>query len=134
MTPASDSEPELRRPNRPTLAALGVSLVLATAWAVSGTPSETAAPGVRSDPGAVYNPVVAGEALPDGFRQLLPRDAILPVYDPQFVEAAASGWSPDTDVIGVAVNGEARAYPVSFLNGRELVVDEVGGVPLLVSW
>ena len=111
------------------------ALVAATVWAFGEdtSPRSTAA-GVRVDPGSAYNPVTAGEPLPDGFRQLLPRDAIRPIYDPQFVRAAEAGWAASTDVIGVEIGGEAKAYPVSFLNGRELVVDELGGDPILVSW
>ena len=37
-------------------------------------------------------------------------------------------------MIGVEINGEAKAYPVSWLGGRELVIDDVGGEPILVSW
>ena len=90
--------------------------------------------GVRVSPGDAYNPVAAGERLPDGFRQLLPRDAIRPVYDPEFVSASSITWPATTHVIGVTVGDEAKAYPVSFLNGRELVVDEIDHIPILVSW
>ena len=90
--------------------------------------------GVRVDPSGVYDPVLAGEPLPDGFRQVLPRDAIAPVYEPSFVPAAEIGWPDDAQVIGVALDGEAKAYPVSFLNGREMVVDEIAEVPILVTW
>lgn len=116
-------------------AALMVLLVAVSYWAFSEdtTPTTTEA-GVRVDPGSAYDPVTAGESLPDGFRQLLPRDAIRPVYDPKFVDAESAGWPAATDVIGVTINGEAKAYPVSFLNGRELVVDELAGEPILVSW
>ena len=81
-----------------------------------------------------YNPVLAGERLPDGFRQLLPRDAIRPIYDPRFAPASDIGWRPGTHVIGVSLDGEAKAYPVDHLQGRELVVDELAGIPILVSW
>jgi hypothetical protein len=64
---------------------------------------------------------------------LLPRDAIRPIYDPQFVSADDAGWPTDTDVIGVTIDGEAKAYPVSELNGRELLVNELAGEPILVS-
>lgn len=47
-------------------------------------PEATAGLGVLADPGQTYDPVRAGEALPSGFRQVLPRDAILPIYDPAF--------------------------------------------------
>lgn len=85
-------------------------------------------------PAGTYDPVRAGEETPDGFRQLLPRDAILPIYNPTFDTAAASEWEDDTLVIGLALEGEAKAYPVSFLNRREMVLDWIGGTPVLVSW
>ncbi len=111
------------------------ALVALTIWAFapaampSGTP-----PGVRVGPTEAYNPVTAGERLPDGFRQLLPRDAIAPIYDPQFVDAAAVNWPASTQVIGISADDEAKAYPVSFLNGREMVIDELAGDPILVTW
>ncbi len=123
-------------PSSYLLAALFGALVLLTAWAfTTGDFTDRASsPGVRADPNEVYDPVAAGEALPEGFRQLLPRDGIAPVYDPTFVPANQSPWVAGTEVIGVTINGESKAYPVSFLNGRELVVDELGGEPILVSW
>ena len=101
-------------------------------WPV-GEPTQTTA-GERVDPLSAYNPVLAGESLPADFRQILPRDAIRPIYDPAFAPADEVGWPDSTDVIGVEINGEAKAYPVDHLNGRELVVDQLGGEPILVSW
>ena len=111
-----------------------VALIAVTVWAFAPTSVETGLAGVRADPAAVYNPVTAGEPLPDGFRQLLPRDAIRPVYEPEFVPADATGWPRTTQVIGVASGDEAKAYPVSFLNRREMVVDSIDGIPILVTW
>lgn len=129
--------PESSRSRPRNVFALGLLgiLILLTWWAYSEDTSPTATTaGRRVAPGSAYNPVTAGETLPDGFRQLLPRDAIRPVYDPRFVSADVAGWPDGTDVIGVTIDGESKAYPVSFLNGRELVVDELGGEPILVSW
>ncbi len=81
-----------------------------------------------------YDPVEAGEELPDGFRQIIPRDAIRPVYDPSFVPPDSAGWDDDIEVIGVFFGDEAKAYPVSFMTRREIVVDELDGLPILVSW
>lgn len=81
-----------------------------------------------------YDPVAAGEPLPTGFRQLLQRDAILPVYAPTFVSAGEIDWAGDSLVIGVDLEGEARAYPIGFLGSREMVVDNHRGIPTLVSW
>ena len=90
--------------------------------------------GVLATPEDLYNPVFAGEDLPPGFRQLLGRDDILPVYQPRFVATAEAGWEPDELIIGVDLNDEARAYPVSFLNRREIVVDIHRGIPTFVTW
>ena len=81
-----------------------------------------------------YDPVAAGEATPDGFRQSLERDDILPIYDPRFVGAGAVDWDGDSLVIGVDLEGEARAYPVGFLTRREMVIDNHRGIPTLVTW
>lgn len=128
------------RPSTRAAAVWTLALAVVTAWAVwplvaGSEPGDVAHPaGVRVDPSDVYNPVLAGEPLPDGFRQVLPRDAIAPVYDPIFVPADESGWAGDAEVIGVEIDGEARAYPVSFLNGREMVIDEIADVPIVVTW
>ena len=109
--------------------------VIATSMSAPSLPrTMTADLGTVPDPGQVYDPVTAGEPLPPGFRQLLPRDAIFPIYDPRFVPADRAGWSPEVLVIGVAVDEQSKAYPVSTLNGREMVVDRLAGVPILVTW
>lgn len=97
-----------------------------------GTETGSAVP--LADPGDTFDPVDAGDPLPTGFRQLLPRDGILPVYDPQFVAATEIDWSDDALVIGLEIDGDSRAYPVGFLNRREMVIDSVAGIPVLVTW
>lgn len=85
-------------------------------------------------PRDLFDPVEAGEELPQGYRRSLPRDAIFPVYDPSFVAASLVGWPDDLLVIGVHLRDEARAYPVGFLNRREIVIDDHRGIPTLVTW
>lgn len=68
------------------------------------------------------------------FVPLLPRDGIRPVYEPEFVEASESPLQEDELVMGVAINGEAKAYSVTVLRFREMVDDELGGIPILVTW
>lgn len=110
-------------------------LALVGVWVMRVGP-ETAQPraGPVETPEDVHDPVRAGDETPEGFRQLLPRDAILPVYNPTFVEARAIDWSNDTLVIGLTLDGDAKAYPVRFLNRREMVIDWIAGTPVLVSW
>lgn len=71
--------------------------------------------------------------MPDGFEQLQARDAVLPVYDPAFTTPDNVDWPGDTLVIGVELGGLARAYPVRFLDKREMVLDDLGE-PILVTW
>jgi len=113
---------------------VSVALLVASPVSQEQRPDATSSLGPLPNPDEVYNPVVAGERLPVGFRQLLPRDAILPVYEPQFVPAAESGWTDDSLVIGLDLDGQSRAYPVGFLNRREMVIDSVAGIPVLVTW
>jgi hypothetical protein len=68
------------------------------------------------------------------FAQLLPFDGIAPVYDPEFVPAAQSPLLDEELVIGVTLDGEAKAYPITVLRFREMVNDEMAGIPTLVTW
>ncbi len=71
--------------------------------------------------------------LPDYFASI-PPDGIRPVYDPRFANAQDAPLQPDELVMGVTENGEAKAYPVTVLRFREIVNDEIGGRPILVTW
>lgn len=68
------------------------------------------------------------------FPQLLPFDGIPPVYDPQFAGAADAPLLDDELVMGIALDGEAKTYPVTVLRFREMVDDELAGIPILVTW
>ena len=121
------------------LAKLLVALVLFAA--ACGTSNESSADAFHPDgfaglvaPDDVYDPEKEDDGIPDGFRQILDRDAILPVYAPKFVEGSASHWPDEELVIGVFLGDEARAYPVGFLNRREAVVDMHRGIPTFVTW
>jgi len=53
-----------------------------------------------------------------------PRDGIPSIDDPRFVGASkASFLAPEDRVLGVAIEGEAKAYPVAILNWHEIVND-----------
>lgn len=121
-----------------SIAAIVVLFAILRAGATSppaSRPEATEQLGTLAVPGETYDPVRAGESTPSGFRQLLRRDAILPIYDPEFIpDVANEAWDDSTLVIGLAIGGEAKAYPVSFLNRREMVVDSIAGIPVLVTW
>ncbi len=65
-----------------------------------------------------------------------PRDAIPALNDPTFIskDQADRLLRKHDRVLGVILNGEAKAYPVAILNWHELVNDRVGGRAVLVSW
>lgn len=72
--------------------------------------------------------------LPPGWHQVLPYDGIRPIYEPEFSHPDEIIINDDELVMGVAWEGEAKAYPVTELRIREMVNDEMAGVPYLVSW
>jgi len=122
-----------RRRALPVLA--GAVAVAAVVAALSVARSEPPPVVVPPEPTDVFDPVAAGEPLPDGYRDLrLGRDQILPVYNPEFVSAAEVDWPAEMLVIGVAGSSTAKAYPVTHLNQREMVIDWLDGSPILVSW
>jgi hypothetical protein len=64
-----------------------------------------------------------------------PKDGIPALMDPEYVTAKEAIFLNDDDqVIGVVVNGAARAYPLRIMSWHELVNDRFGGMPVLVSW
>ena len=65
-----------------------------------------------------------------------PPDGIPAIEDPRFAEATAAPASLDDGdpVFGVALGGEAKAYPQSVLVWHEIVNDVVGGEPVSVTY
>lgn len=45
-----------------------------------------------------------------------------------------TNWSDGDYVMGLALNGEARAYPLSVMLWHQIINDELGGVPVLVTF
>jgi hypothetical protein len=82
----------------------------------------------------VYDPYKAGDPVPEGYRQLLGRDQIEPIYDPVFTTADQVDWPGEMLVVGVASGDAAKAYPITHLNQHEMVIDHIDGSPILVSW
>jgi hypothetical protein len=64
-----------------------------------------------------------------------PRDGIPALLKPKLVRADDVDYLEEDDqVIGVVVNGKARAYPIKILNWHEAVNDTLNGQPLLVTF
>ncbi len=67
-------------------------------------------------------------------RQLLPKDAIRPIYEPKIGAGSQSTLPAGELVIGVSIGDDSRAYPIKTLRFREIVNDRLGGIPILVTW
>ena len=64
-----------------------------------------------------------------------PTNGIPALIDPEFVSAEdADSLRPKDTVLGVSLNGAAKAYPIRILNWHELVNDRIGARPVLVTW
>ena len=64
-----------------------------------------------------------------------PKDGIPSIDNPKFSEVPDSEFVSDSDVvIGLEINGDARAYPLFILVWHEIVNDRVGDVPVAVTY
>lgn len=80
--------------------------------------------------GPAFDPIRADE-----IESILPRDAIPAVIKPNYLSVSqASDLNDQEEVIGVVINGDARAYPISTLSAHEIVDDDIGGQPAAVTW
>ncbi|TVQ85549.1 MAG: DUF3179 domain-containing protein [Micavibrio sp.] len=64
-----------------------------------------------------------------------PRDGIPSIDNPQFRKASdITGLGENEPVIALSVNGEHKAYPLRILMWHEIANDEIGGVPVSVTY
>ncbi len=65
----------------------------------------------------------------------VPKDAIPAMDHPEVLPAEqANHLSPDEQVMGVVIHGEARAYPIRALIDHEIVNDEIQGQPIAITY
>ncbi len=65
----------------------------------------------------------------------VPVNGIPPLEHPKHLRAAEAGYLKDGHVVfGVALNGEARAYPKRILAWHEMALDRVGGTELAIVY
>lgn len=80
---------------------------------------------------------LAGAAVPVGeIRHGGPdRDGIPAIDRPRFLPPAAEGGPrPEDRVLGLRLDGQAKAYPIAILNWHEIVNDRFGGIPVAVTY
>ena len=71
----------------------------------------------------------------DEIRTVIPRDRIPAIDDPLFVPIDEETDLVDREpVLGLVINGMARAYPLRIMIWHEIVNDVVGGTPVVVTY
>ena len=63
------------------------------------------------------------------------RTGIPALTNPKLIPPVRAGYLADDDLVfGLAINGDARAYPLRILNWHEMLNDVVGGVPVSLAY
>ena len=108
------------------LVVLGLAAFRAAQRTVVPNPSSA----VVGTSGPAFDPIRSGEIT-----TVLPEDAIPALVNPTYLTAEqATDLRPGELVIGVSINGDARAYPLATLSAHEIVDDDIGGQHLAVTW
>ena len=76
----------------------------------------------------------AADETPPGVQQLLPRGRIPAVFEPEFGPAGRADVPAGAWVLGVVVEGQAKAYSLNLLNRHEVVNDRSGGTAYAAVW
>ncbi len=118
---------------RPVLWAMVAAVALVAGLvAIAGRHSIVRNPAgaVLESGGTEFDPIRSDE-----IKSILPQDAIPALIKPAYLAVSqASDIYDQEEVIGVVVNGDARAYPLSTLSAHEIVDDDIGGQPVAVTW
>lgn len=106
---------------------------VALALVASGSVAAFRAPGWRKLPAALGLLAVGAISWQANFRMAADRIFLAPA---SLIMApwAQNAVELDRLVVGVELNGEARAYPIQFIGYHHLVTDTVAGQPVLVSY
>ncbi len=71
---------------------------------------------------------------PQGYEQILRRGAIAAINNPEYVSAKDADIRSNTWVLGVVIEGQARAYSLNLLNSHEVVNDQIGDTKFAAVW
>ena len=64
-----------------------------------------------------------------------PRDGIPAINKPRFINGyEATTLKNDNRILGIVINGVARAYPINIMNWHEIVNDQVEGIAFSVTY
>ena len=81
-------------------------------------------------------PEVVGKIGGDPVYQVLPPNAIPAINAPSFLTGAAADaqMRSEEPVMGVVIEGRARAYSLWQLDANEIVNDRLGGIAFAPTW
>ncbi len=68
------------------------------------------------------------------FQQILPRGGIPAVVNPTYLIAGEADINDDTWILGIVLNGQARAYSLNLLNNHEIVNDVIDTTAFAAVW
>ena len=83
---------------------------------------------------AMLVPFAAALDEPDGYEQIVPRGRIAAIKNPTYVPASEAKVRPSSWVLGVAIDGQPRAYSLNLLNEHEVVNDSIGDTNFAAVW
>ena len=78
--------------------------------------------------------VFAQNEPPKEFEQIVPRGQIAAISNPTFVPASEANIAGYAMVLGVVLDGEARAFSLNLLNFHEVVNDSIGETGYAAVW
>jgi hypothetical protein len=111
---------------------MGIALGLLVASPLSVAARGDGEPAANRAAGSDSSDTVKATIPLGSLNHVCPLDCIPSIDDPQFRPASKAGIASSETVIGIVHNGVAKAYPLSRF--REVVNDEIGGTPVVVTW
>ena len=83
---------------------------------------------------ATAQSIAQQQDMPEGYVQILERGGIPAIDDPVYVPAAEAQIRDEAWVLGVVIDGQARAYSLELLNSHEVVNDSIGDTDFAAVW
>jgi hypothetical protein len=68
------------------------------------------------------------------YEQILERGGIPAIINPTYVTAEKASIADKTWILGVVINGQARAYSLNLLNHHEIVNDNIDTTSFAAVW
>lgn len=82
----------------------------------------------------ITSAAAAQNGLPEEFQQIIARGEIAAITQPTFVTASEARIAGDARILGVVVEGQARAFSLNLLNYHEVVNDSIGETDYAAVW